>query len=52
VSAHLDRLPGVKARTDEIGDAVLEKFPSLDAAKADYVKRGYVELPVMGSAEI
>lgn len=22
------------------------KFPNIDAAKADYVKRGYVELPV------
>ena len=28
------------------------KFPLLDAAKADYIKRGYVKLPVMGSAEI
>jgi hypothetical protein len=25
------------------------KFPNIEVAKADYVKRGYVELPVTGS---
>jgi hypothetical protein len=27
------------------------KFPNLDAARADYLKRGYVELPATGSAQ-
>jgi hypothetical protein len=27
------------------------KFKNLEAAKADYIKRGYVELPVTGSAQ-
>jgi hypothetical protein len=27
------------------------KFPNLDDARADYLKRGYVEVPVNGSAQ-